>query len=101
QSCTSARALTGLAQGEHTFRVRATDAAGNTDATEAVRTWTVDTVAPDTTIGSGPSGPTASAAASFAFSSSETGSTFECRLDSGSWQSCSSPRALSALAQGA
>ena len=101
RACTSPRALTGLAQGDHTFRVRATDAAGNTDATEATRTWTVDTVAPDTTIGSGPSGPTASAAASFAFSSSETGSTFECRLDAGAWQSCTSPRALSALAQGA
>ncbi len=34
----------------HTFAVRATDAAGNTDPTPATRTFTVDTTAPETTI---------------------------------------------------
>lgn len=32
--------------GSHTFRVRATDAAGNVDATPAARAWTVDTIKP-------------------------------------------------------
>ena len=41
---------TGLAQGSHTFNVRATDAAGNTDTTPATQTWTVDTVAPNTAL---------------------------------------------------
>ena len=100
QACTSPRALTGLAQGSHTFRVRATDAAGNTDPTEATRTWTVDTVAPDTTIGTGPSGPTASTGASISFGSTETGSTFECKLDAGDWEDCDSPRVLTGLSQG-
>ncbi|WGX98217.1 hypothetical protein [Nocardioides sp. L-11A] len=34
-------ALTGLAPGTHVLSVRSTDAAGNTDATAATRTWTV------------------------------------------------------------
>ena len=36
---------------------------------------------PDTTIDSGPSGSTEATAASFAFSASKPGSTFECSLD--------------------
>ena len=44
--CTSPKDYTGLSDGSHTFQVRATDSAGNTDATPAERSWTVDTVAP-------------------------------------------------------
>ena len=78
---------TGLSQGSHTFQVRSTDAAGNTDATPASRTWTVDTVAPDTTILTGPSGTVASTSATFTFSSNEGGSTFQCALDAGTFGS--------------
>ena len=45
-ACTSPKSYPDLQEGSHTFRVRATDQAGNTDATPAVRRWSVDTTSP-------------------------------------------------------
>ncbi len=63
--------------GGHEFAVRATDTAGNTDATPAVHTWTVvapaDTTAPQTRIDSGPEASTTSTSASLTFSADEAG----------------------------
>ena len=59
-----------------------------------------DTTPPDTTIDSGPTGTTSSTSASFNFSSTETGSSFECRLDTAAFATCSSPKAYSALSAG-
>lgn len=49
RSCTSPKQYFLLAEGEHTFAVRATDAAGNTDQTPAEHTWIVDSFAPKVT----------------------------------------------------
>jgi len=46
QACAATARFTGLGQGQHRLLVRATDAAGNTDPTPAVREWTVDRTAP-------------------------------------------------------
>ena len=102
-SCASPTAYSNLAAGGHTFSVRATDLAGNIDPSPASFAWTVqasDTTPPDTSISAGPSGTVSSATASLSFSSTESGSTFECRLDAGSWGACSSPKAYSSLADG-
>ena len=54
----SPKVYSGLAEGSHTFQVRATDQAGNVDPTPATFTWTVDTTAPNTNITSQPADPT-------------------------------------------
>lgn len=99
-TCSSPKSYPGLLDGAHTFRVRATDPAGNTDATPAERSWTVDTAAPETTISSGPQSVTASTTGTFEFGASESGSTFECSLDSAAFAPCTSPKTYSGLADG-
>ena len=57
-----------------------------------------DTIPPTTTI-SGPSGTTNDPTPTFGFSS-EAGSTFECKLDSGPYATCSPPKTTAHLADG-
>src|SRR5262249_50215028 len=78
-TCPSPVAYPGLADGSHTFDVRATDAATNT--TTVSQGWTVDTTGPGTSITSGPAASTTATSATFTFTSDEDGVTFECRLD--------------------
>lgn len=59
-ACQSPKTYNGLANGSHTFWVRAKDAAGNIDPTPAHWTWTVDSVAP-ATIANPPAGTYSSA----------------------------------------
>jgi hypothetical protein len=59
-----------------------------------------DTAAPETAVDSGPSGTVGSGSASFGFSSSEAGSTFQCSLDGAAFEACASPRAYGGLAEG-
>ncbi len=54
QPCSSPQTYPNLAPGDRTFWVRATDAAGNTDATPASRSFTVDTT--PSIVGAPPSG---------------------------------------------
>jgi Right handed beta helix region len=59
-----------------------------------------DTITPGTTLSGGPSGTVSTTSASFAFGSTESGSTFQCKLDSGSWAACTSPKSYSGLGAG-
>jgi hypothetical protein len=67
--------------------------------------YEADFVPPPTSIDSGPSGTTTDTAASFAFSSTEAGTVFDCRLDGpagpGTFTRCTSPTSFSGLAPGA
>ncbi|QRN96324.1 adhesin [Archangium violaceum] len=90
-----------LDDGQHTVRAQATDAAGNPSVESNTNTFTVDTTGPDISITSGPSGVTRDSSASFSFSSSESGVSYECRLDNtGDFVPCTSPHPLSNLADG-
>ncbi len=103
-ACASPVTLDPLSDGQHTFEVRATDRAGNR-SDPAGYTWTIDTTTPDTTppdttITNKPSNPSSNNSASFSFSSTEPGSTFECQLDSGGFSACASPQPYAGLSDG-
>ena len=88
--CTSPFTTAPLSDGSHTITVTATDPSHNVG--QAVATFIVDTSPPDTSIDDGPTGTIYNATtATFSFSSSEPASTFECSLDSSTFQSCTSP----------
>jgi hypothetical protein len=59
-----------------------------------------DATPPQTSVDSGPAGPTASRTPSFTFSSSEAGSTFQCRIDQGAFAPCASGAAFGPLTEG-
>ena len=96
-ACTSPQAYSGLADGSHTFQVRAHDAVGNIDPTPASFAWTIDTLRPVVTLSDQPPTLTNRTSATFSFSSSQSGSTFACSLDSGAFTSCTSPLVYSNL----
>jgi hypothetical protein len=91
-SAGDADALGGLADGAHTFRVRARDATD--DVAVAARAFRVDTSAPETRLDAGPAeGATLAAdTVTFAFSASVPDATFRCRWGgSGPFTPCSGP----------
>lgn len=59
-----------------------------------------DTTPPNTILASTPPTKTTSTSATFTFNSTESGSTFECKLDAGSFESCASPKTYSGLSKG-
>ena len=78
------------------------DGVGNVDPTPASYNWTIatDNTPPDTAITSNPSTLTNKTNATFIFTSTESGSTFACSLDSGAFAPCASPVNYSGLANG-
>ncbi|MGH2989488.1 MAG: right-handed parallel beta-helix repeat-containing protein [Gaiellaceae bacterium] len=84
-ACSSPRTLAPLADGAHAFRVRGRHVGGQTGA-PARRSFTVDTVPPETDVTKRPKKRVKTRKrnknAKFKFESDEPGSSFECRLQS-------------------
>ena len=84
-------------RGTRSHDIVAPDAAATYTATY---TPSSDNTPPETTVASGPSGYVKSTSATFSFSSSEAGSTFQCRRDGSNFSVCASPKSYSSLGQG-
>jgi hypothetical protein len=98
-TCTSPFDVPGLSDGTYTFRVRQVDAAGN-PGPQSTRTWTVDTTPPATPSVGGPASPSGQTSATINFSDSESGVTFQCQVDGGSYAPCVDPLSLTGLSDG-
>jgi hypothetical protein len=96
--CSSPWTYTDLSKGDHTFRVRAIDSAGNPDLTPASHAWRIDASALDATITGGPTDPSTSRSAAFTFTGNGAG--FECSLDGAAFAACASPQTFTELAYG-
>lgn len=125
----SGKTFTGLPDGEHTFKVRATDKAGNQGAADSY-TWNVDnslidetpppqeiptpamfeppflvapapSPAPQTIISAKPGATTRDRTPTFRFRSDVSAATFECRVDRGAFRQCASPFTTKKLTFGA
>ena len=94
-TCSSPQIYTSLADGTHTFQVRAVDAVSEVDATPASHSFIVEATPPTTTITSAPSGHTPLGPVSIMFRVDEAGSTFRCSLDGASYSPCNSPYEIS------
>ena len=90
-TCTSPHTTAALAQGAHTFEVRAIDAAGNADRRRPRASFTVDTTAPEHDHRHR-ARPAASArrSADVHLHSTEPGATFQCALDGAAFGACPS-----------
>jgi hypothetical protein len=90
---------TTLADGSHTFEAAASDAFG-TDPTPVSQSFVVDTTGPDTVIDSGPPSTSDSNQATFSFFSiGADAAGFQCKLDGGDWQPCTSPSSYRGLTE--
>jgi large repetitive protein len=88
-------------EGESTISYYATDYAGNQESPAKTFTVNLDRSPPppDTTISTGPAEDSTvdTNSATFDFTSDQDGSTFECKLDTGSFGSCTSPKTYNNL----
>lgn len=97
-ACTSPRVYSGLGAGTRQFNVESVDPAGNVSLTTGSASWTVDLTPPVTTIAT--SVDKAHSTVAVTLSSSISGSTFQCSVDSQAYASCQSSFTLTPPAVG-
>jgi hypothetical protein len=97
-ACTSPKTYNNLTDQVHTFKVRATDGAGNTGA-PATHEWLVETDLPVVTLTAKPDQRSNSSTATFFFTVNKS-ATLECKLDAGAFVACTSPHSYSGLGDG-
>jgi hypothetical protein len=90
-----------LSDGSHTFAVRATDGKGEEDSTPAEHVWSIDTVAPTTTLTMMPPSADNSTMVQFEFTSNEMNIVFECSIDNGAYATCRSGDTFGPIGDGA
>ncbi len=95
-SCVS----TPLTGGTYPLVATQTDPAGNVSGPSTTVNVTIDTAAPDTNIITGPPAITNAGTATFTFTGTKVGSTFECRVDGGAFAACTSPFTTAMLMDG-
>lgn len=99
--CTSPSTFSSLAEGNHNISINVVDGAGNASENPATFNWSVDVTAPVANIVN--VNPNAavnnSANVAIEFNANESAS-FECSVDNNAFASCSSPLALSNVAEG-
>ncbi|MEI7889221.1 MAG: hypothetical protein WCI34_02820 [Actinomycetes bacterium] len=99
-ACTSPKTLSGIADGDHSFAVRVTDAMGQVSSS-ATASWSVKTTLPAApSIAGTPASLTRLKSASLTVTAIEAGDTLSCSVDGGSYGACSAPITMSALAEG-
>jgi hypothetical protein len=86
--CTSPATTAPLANGAHSFQVRATDAAFNVEDPPATRSFVVDTTSPNATITKKPPKRFFKKRVKFKFAVSERGAKLQCNLDNRGWRTC-------------
>jgi hypothetical protein len=86
--CGESTSYSGLAEGQHTASVVATDRYGVAGPAPATVSWNVDLTTPETLLLAARPAPGAAGEASFV---SETAAGFECQVDGGPWTACTSP----------
>lgn len=89
-----------IAKPDGTYNLSLYQTNGVSNSPSTAKTWTKDTVEPQTTMDSQPSSTNYSMISSFTFSSNESPVTFQCSLDGATYSTCASPLNYSSLSNG-